>query len=417
MKVGLLIIGSEVLEGKIIEANTRQLAHFLKTHHHQLDQTLIIRDQLAAIHRGFEQLLSSCDVIITSGGLGPTKDDLTKEALASFLGRKINYSTEAHQVALTNYQKYKRDFPGKEHGYCYLPDGFIPLNNSTGFAPTFFTEHLGKYIFCAPGVPKEFKSLLDDHFLKFIGDKFPNNFLMENINIRTKKVPEEKIFNEVDKALWENLAALGEVCSLPTILGVDIGIKISAQNADELQDKKNSVLKILKASPVNQHVWQIGNASLEELIVSVANTKNITFGFAESCTGGLCSHRITNIAGSSKCFLGSVISYDEVVKKDLLNVSENTLKTETAVSLKTAEEMAQGLKEKLPIDIAIAITGYAGPTGGGVDKPVGTVCLGLKSSNKLISEQMHFFGDREQLKMRFSQYALFALLDELENFA
>jgi len=416
MKIGLLIIGNEILEGKISDANTRQLSLFLQKIHLDLSTSVIVTDTLPAIHKGLETLFGLCDVVITSGGLGPTKDDVTKEAIAAFLGRKISYSDESFHVATNNYERMGRPFHGKDHWYCFLPQGFVALNNSTGFAPAFFAEHLGKYLLCGAGVPKEFMSLLEDHFQILIQDKFPTSSeLIESITVRTKKVPEEKIFGEIDTHLWEALGQLGNVSSLPTTMGVDIGVKIKAQSPSELQEKKNKVFEIFKHSPICRSVWQFGSLSLEEYIVKVANEKNITYGFAESATGGLCSHRITNISGSSQTFIGSIISYAESVKHRILNVETNTLKNYGAVSIQTASEMSAGLSQQLKTKIAVSITGIAGSTGGTLDKPVGTVCFGVTNNGKTLTHIAHFNGDRDQLKLRFSQAALFYLLEELEK--
>ena len=416
MKVGLLIIGNEVLEGKISDANTRHLSQFLRSHHLELKLSLTVSDEEESIHTGLKTLFSLCDVVITSGGLGPTRDDITKESIASYFGKQIQFSQGAFEVAQNNYQRFNRPFAGKEHGYCFLPEGFIALDNSTGFAPGLYTENNGKYLLCGPGVPKEFKSLLEDHFLFRIEGKFPNsNQLIESVTARTKRVPEEKIFSEVDPDLWDKLCAYGTVSSLPNVMGVDIGVKIKAASLEELEEKKQKILAILKASPVNEHIWQIGNLSLEESIVALANKKGITYGFAESCTGGLCSHRITNVSGSSKTFVGSIISYAESVKQKLLNVESSTLKNHSDVSIQTAGEMSSGAAQQLRTKIAVSITGIAGPGGGTPEKPVGTVCFGITINGRTHTHTAQFPGDREQLKLRFSQAALYYLLEELEK--
>nr|MBA2404154.1 hypothetical protein [Bdellovibrionales bacterium] len=251
MKIGLLIIGNEILEGKINDANLRQLSLFLRQHHLELSASITVTDSEDAIHLGLKTLFSTCDVVVTSGGLGPTKDDVTKEAIASFMGRKINYAEAAYEVAIKNYERFSRPFAGKEHGYCFLPEGFVALNNSTGFAPALFAEHSGKYIVCGAGVPKEFKSLLEDHFLNLLQNKFPvSSELIESITVRTKRIPEEKIFGEVDPSLWDKLSHLGSVSSLPTTMGVDIGVKIKAHELQELSSKKERVLAIFENSAV-----------------------------------------------------------------------------------------------------------------------------------------------------------------------
>ena len=416
MKVGLLVIGSEVLEGKVADANTRALAEFLALHQLQLEMNLTVRDQELAIHQGLKFLLDRCDVVVTSGGLGPTKDDITKSAIGSFMGKAIAYSSEAHQVAEANYARMNRHFPGKDHGYSWVPEGFISLNNSTGFAPGLFVQYQDKFVLSGAGVPREFRSLLHDHFIPLLGHKLPQLYRY-NFTAKTRRVPEEKIFSEVDPTLWEKLEDFGEVSSLPNLLGVDIGVSLNAGSLAELDKKKIKLTEIFEKSPVKEIIWQYGPLSLEELIVKRATELKVTFGFAESCTGGLCSHRITSVSGSSVCFMGSVVSYDNSVKKNLLSVEEEVLTKLGPVSEESALQMAQGLRSKLKVDIAISITGIAGPSGGTVENPVGSFWVGKASNSEQAAQKFIYPGDRELLKNRFSQAALFTLLDEIEKFA
>lgn len=416
MKIGLLIIGNEILDGKISDANTRQLSTFLRSRHLELKTVLTVSDEIDSIHLGLKTLFSICDVVVTSGGLGPTIDDVTKEAMASYFGRKVLFADTAYNVASNNYQRFARAFAGKEHGYCFLPEGFTALDNTTGFAPGLYLADAGKYLLCGPGVPKEFKSLLDDHFQSLIQSNFPvSSELIESITVKTKKIPEEKIFGEVDPTLWEKLSALGSVSSLPNVMGVDIGVKIKANSQAELDEKKKKVISIFEESPVRSGIWQYGTLSLEEYIVQLANKKNITYGFAESATGGLCAHRITSVPGSSKTFVGSIVSYAESVKQRVLNVEAVTLKKYSDVSVQTASEMSSGAAQQLQTKIVVAITGLAGPAGGTPEKPVGTVCFGVTTNGKTMTHMDRFPGDREQLKIRFSQAALYYLLEELEK--
>ena len=415
MKIGLLVIGSEVLNGKTSDTNTRALADFLKLKHLEILESMTVRDDEAAIHKGLTLLMNDCDVVVTSGGLGPTRDDITKQTIASFLGRMISYSADAEKIATNNYQKFDRPFPGKEHGYCYLPEGFVALNNSNGFAPNLFTKHGDKILICGPGVPREFKAMLNDHFIHLVSEKLDKNSFLETVLVRTKKIPEEKIFGEVDPNLWSKLETIGEVSSLPIVFGVDIGVKIRGATPEELREKKEEVLKVFDASPIKSAIWHIGYELLDEVIVATANAKRVTFGFAESATGGLCSNLITNVSGSSKTFMGSVVCYDEKVKQNLLGVSPKTISDFGVVSTECAKEMALGLKKTLGVDIAIAITGYAGPTGGTKDYPVGSVCIGVADGETISAECFHFKGDREILKTRFSQAALHQLLENLKN--
>lgn len=416
MKIGLLIIGSEVLDGKISDLNTKILAEFLRPNHLEIAEAHIARDSQDSILEGLT-ILSNNDVIVTSGGLGPTKDDITKETIGKFTGGKLQYCEESEAIAFENYGRFNRPFPGKEHGYCYLPENFKPLSNSTGFAPAFYTKFKETFIISGPGVPREFRSLLQDHFLRIVAEKIDNRTLLDNVVVRTKNIPEEKIFGEVDPSLWDKLSQYGDVSSLPILMGVDIGVKLKATSQDEMAKKISTVKSIFENSPVKANIWHWGMESIDEKIVTLANQKKIKFGFAESATGGLCSHRITSISGSSQSFLGSIICYDERVKEHILGVKKETLEKHTAVSAQCAQEMSQGLHRNLNLDIAISITGYAGPGGGHEGMPVGSVCIGRTTKAGTSVETFHLRGDREILKQRFSQAAMYALLEELEKFA
>lgn len=418
MKIGFLIIGSEVLNGKISDLNTKILADFLRPNNLEISEAMISRDEKSSIMHSLEELFKRHDVVITSGGLGPTKDDITKETLGEYFGRASQYSEDAVKIATENYKRFDRPFPGKEHGYCYLPEGFVPLSNSTGFAPAFYTQDKNKILISAPGVPREFKSILQDHFLAIVKDLIPKDYFHDHVIFRTKNIPEEKIFGEVDPSLWDKLAKFGDVSSLPILMGVDVAVKVTGASSDELASKVSALKEIMRESPVARNIWHIGPETIEEKIVVLANQKKIKFGFAESATGGLCSHRITNVSGSSQCFMGSVVCYDEKVKEHVLGVSRKTLDECSAVSLECAREMADGLQKILSLDIAISITGFAGPGGGNDKFPVGSVCIGRSLRNSHVTADSFILkGDREILKQRFSQAALYALLDEVEKFA
>ncbi len=417
MKIGFLIIASEVLDGKITDLNTSIFATFLRSHHLEINKSITVRDRAEDIQGGLERLFEDSDVIVTSGGLGPTRDDITKETLGKFLGRKLELSPAAIRVAEENYQRFSRTFPGPEHGYAYLPEGFSPLSNATGFAPGLTTTHEGRVLLSGPGVPREFRSMLEDHLSPILNNLRNSQEVLGHFIVRTKNVPEEKIFSQVDPELWDQLEAFGEVSSLPILMGVDIGVKLKAKTAQELEHKTTELRRLFENSPLRPHIWGFGRESLEEKIVARASKLGLRFGFAESATGGLCSHRITGVAGSSRCFQGSVVCYNESVKESVLGVSGETLSRYSAVSAETAQEMAAGLAGMLKLDIAIAITGYAGPAGGADGTSVGTVYIGRAVRGTLTTEVHHLKGDREVLKQRFSQAALYSLLEDVEKLA
>ncbi len=415
MKIGLLIIGTEVLKGMVVDANTHWLAGFLKKQHLELQKVTIVGDSEDEIIMGLTELYKSCDLVFTSGGLGPTQDDITKNSIASFFKLKVEFSKEAREAAEKNYNQFNREL-ANGHVYETLPTGFTPLWNPTGFAPGFFYKSAeNKFIFSGPGVPKEFKSIITEHFNSLLATFLPKTGFQKTINFRTKRIPEEKIFTEVAPSLWSDLERYGSVSSLPHLMSVDVCAHLKAKSRNELEQFETEVTNLVLNSPLKKYIWEVGDRSLEEVITTLASKKKYHFGFAESCTGGLCSHRMTNISGVSEVFWGSVVCYDNSVKENILGVKPDTLKIFGAVSEETAREMALGLLKNLNLDLAVSITGIAGPGGGSEEKPVGTVCLGIADKNGISTQRLQLFGDREQLKNRFSQAALFLLLEKLQD--
>lgn len=415
MKIQLIIIGNELLNGKIQDKNTKFLAKLAHKFHLELTKVHLIQDDEKAFSDAIAKAWEESDLIITSGGLGPTKDDITKDMLAKFFHRKLVEDKKAKEVVEKQYSEKQREYNDKLN-YQFIPEDFSVIYNKIGFAPGLKFLENGKMIASLPGVPHEFQVMLEEEvFPEYLKYHKPKYF-QKHVIVRTYKIPEAKIFYKIAPKLWEELKMFGEVSSLPHAYGVDIGVKIKADEEAELQSIENEIIHVIKSTDLSEYIWHIGEESLEEVIIEEANDKNITFGFAESCTGGLCASRITDISGSSSVFWGSIVSYANEVKMKSLNVKESTLKDHGAVSDETALEMAMGAKEHLAVDIAVTTTGIAGPGGATKNKPVGTVGIGFSDKNASDSKTYHLSGNREQLKLRFSQVALFTLLERIREY-
>jgi nicotinamide-nucleotide amidase len=417
MKVSLILIGNELLNGKIQDTNGKWLSTYAFNNQWQLQNIQIIADVWEDFQEALKNALSKADVVITSGGLGPTPDDLTKDFLARYFDQKMEFNPHCLAITQENYKRQNRVYAQEKFNYHILPLSFYALNNPNGHAPGFgFKTKENKIILCAPGVPSEFQAIVSHEFKPLIEKELGTTLLLqEHFIIKTKGLKESQIFLEIAPTFWESLKQYGTVSSLPHLLGVDLGVTLQAENAEALKALKDKVLKLTLESNLKDYIWHLGQESLEEVIIAKARAANLTFAFAESCTGGLCSHRITNISGASAVFWGSVVSYDNSVKEKNLNVSSDILKKFGAISTECAQAMAHGVQQALKVDIGISITGIAGPGGGSVDKPVGTVAIGIAANNLQETKLYHFNGDREQLKTRFSQIALFTLLDYLSS--
>ena len=404
MRIGMLIIGSELLQGKQLEANLHFLGGFLRTYHQEVTAAQIVSDKKSLIQEALKSLYQNVDLVVVCGRLGPTPDDITKSELADFFKKPIGYSQIAEQVARENYQRMGKVYPD-QHTYSQLPEGFTPLSNNAGFAPGLWFQDGIHTLIALPGVPREFRQMLEDHLPRLV--QLQNTQKLNLVTVRTKGIPEEKIFQDLCPGLWSELEKFGEVSSLPQLMGVDVGVKTTTS--------PETIYQIIAQTALAPYVWSYGMKSLEETIIELAAEKKMTFGFAESCTAGLCAHRITNVSGASQVFWGSVVSYDNTVKKNLLKVKPQTLLDPGAVSPECATEMALGARAVLGVDVAISLTGIAGPGGGSIQKPVGTVCIAVATSVGHQTKILNFKGDRENLKLRFSQAGLYLLWETLSE--
>jgi nicotinamide-nucleotide amidase len=417
LNLSMIVIGDEILNGRTTDLNGSWLAKYLFQKGLSLKAIRFVRDNKSEINAALSASIKESDIILTSGGIGPTLDDKTKNTLADYFNQKIIERDDVAQIVTQNYLQFGRIWQSSLNHYHFFPEHFVATNNPKGLAPgiTYWDKSNQKLILAAPGVPKEFSAMVDLEFLplikKHFGHRIKDNF---QTVIRTNGIPEEKIFFELCPTLWSDLEKYGKVSSLPHVIGIDIVISYSASEAEHIK-RESDIHKLIKEGPLSNYVWQYGNLPISDLVFKKALDLKCTFSFAESCTGGLASSKITDMAGSSEIFLGAVVSYSNEAKMDLLNVKAETLKEYGAVSEQVATEMAFGAREKLKTDFAISLTGIAGPTGATPQKPLGLVFIGYASKTKSGAKSFQFPGDRSKRKDRFSDMALLILLNLMEN--
>lgn len=418
MKTEIITIGNEILQGKIQDKNTQALARELHKIGLELNFAQIIGDTKEALEQAYTLAFSRSDYVFTSGGLGPTLDDQTKFYTADFFELEVLENESALERTLLNYEKHIRSYEKDKSHYHQIPKGFIATENPCGYAPGLIYPNNKKVLMMAPGVPSEFKAMVCEIFFPYL---LKNNFThqsdltFKSFTIKTYRIGESKIFNSLCPSLWQELEKYGSVSSLPRCLGVDVCVYLKGSPTEIIKQEKE-IISIVEGSKLKPYIYHYGQIELQELVVQKAIEKKISFGFAESCTGGLNSSRVTDISGSSAVFAGSIISYANSVKENQLGVKTKTLIDHGAVSKQCAVEMALGARKHLNVDIAISTTGIAGPNGGSKDKPVGTVSIGIASKSNESSESYFFRGDREGLKSSFSEMALLLLLQEIEEF-
>ncbi len=414
MRTGLLIIGSEILSGRTQDKNLETLAAALREKGMVIAKTIVIKDDLVTIAENMQALMQEFEWTFCSGGLGPTRDDITKEALCRLASVTLEENPDAEKLALLHYQRYGRIWTKQTNAYHLIPKDVVPLENPAGLAPGLFFNQKGHQLFCLPGVPREFKEMLIQSVLPLVEHhpSFHKN-IIDYITIRTHGVPEEKIFFQLCPKLWDDLEKYGEVSSLPHTIGVDIIIKL--KNGFIKLDTEQVLKRLPSLAPLLPNIWQWGPHSFQEYLIELCQKKNIKLAIAESCTGGLVAHKITMVPGASQIFLGGVISYSNEIKKDILHVQSETLETHGAVSIEVASEMAKNVRKDFKADFSLATTGIAGPEGGSPQKPVGMVCIATSGPDSSISVKSYQMkGDRTHLKERFSDRALLDLILNIE---
>ena len=416
MQASLILIGNELLKGSVEEKNGAFLASWLTPRGFSVENITLVGDEPEKIEQILQQAWKNSQLIITSGGLGPTQDDRTKEALASFRGVSWQENETAKALLLEQYQHFGKKWHPSSNNYHLIPENFFPVKNPRGLAPGLGLIQGKKLLLAAPGVPHELRAMAQEQWPALLENFFSQISQRpgptQSLTLRTHSVAEEELFNQLDPQLWKTLEGFGELSSLPHALGIDLVMSFPGDDREKKR-RREELQKALAHSPVQNYIWQWGDLSLPQYLLNTLEKKKLTLSLVESCTGGLCAHRLTNIAGSSRVFLGSAVTYSNQSKIDLLKVPSETINKWGAVSQESALAMAQGGRQHFQSHWSISLTGIAGPGGGTSRKPVGTVAIGLVGPRFSQSQIYHFKGDRERLKFQFSQRALFDLLLQL----
>ncbi len=407
LKCEFLIIGDELLEGRLNDSNGPLLASWAFREGLKLERMTFVSDQETLLEAAIKEALSRADLVLTSGGLGPTADDRTKQVLAKIIKKPLTDSSSAREIVTGHYARLKRAWTDSTNQYHLIPESAIPLFNPEGLAPGLLWQTPTQSLLMFPGVPREFASMLDTHIMPEIKRLAPNLQRKTSLTIRTIGVAEETLFNKIAPNLWEDLEQFGKLSSLPQTMGLDL--VLTPQKDEDFLDWSQIVRNYVEQSPLKKFLWQYGERSLGDYLIDLLTVKNQTIAFAESCTGGLVSSMITDLSGASRIFKGSIVCYDNEIKTSLLKVAPKTISDFGAVSEACVQEMAIGARELLKTDYALSLSGIAGPTGGSAQKPVGTLALGWAGPLGVGSELLHFHGERKQLKQRFALKALFKL--------
>ena len=397
MDVIILTIGSEILKGRTINTNAGYIAAKLYAAGFNVRQERAVADSEETIVRALGECFSQAELIIATGGLGPTRDDVTKSAACRYFGRGLLFDQE-YFARLEDYFRrigYER-FPERSRNQAYVPERAKVLPNSRGTAPGLLLEDAGKVLILLPGVPGEMKALLEEEVLPYLVERFRREEPHSAV-VRTVGLGESVIAERIEEGLAEIQTALLSYYPHSGMVDIVIASAIDAPPAD-----RESIAQVAEhvAGRLEGHVYAREEKSLWEVIADLLTARGETLAAAESCTGGLISKSVTDLAGSSRWFNGSVVSYADRAKTDLLGVDPALVRRQGAVSEEVALAMARGALEAFHADWSLALTGIAGPSGGSQEKPIGTVFIAVAGPGKQAGRRFQFGGDRAQIRQR-----------------
>ena len=378
-KAVLITIGDEILSGNTIDTNSNFIATQLKNIGFKVVQIFTISDEIETIKKTLKSAFELGNLVITTGGLGPTKDDKTKKAFAEFFNDSLVSDAETLEHLRQLLIKRKR-----EHLFdINLPQADIlskskVFQNHNGTAPSLMVEENGKIAICLPGVPYEVKPLIKNQIIPYLQEKFEQNFIVSRI-ISVVNFPESLLSETIET--WElALPSTISLSYLPIANRVKLRLTATGKNEEILNQQLDEEITKLKPL-IQENIISENGDSIEEILHDLLISKNLTISTAESCTGGELSHLITSVSGSSNYFLGGICTYQTQKKSEILGVSEDLIKEKTVVSEEVAQAMSLGCQKLFKTDIALSTTGVAGPNSDEFESEIGTVFYSIRVQN------------------------------------
>jgi nicotinamide-nucleotide amidase len=410
--VEVVTIGDELLLGFTIDTNAAHLARTLAGIGVQIVRRTTVGDAASEIARAVEQALDRTGAVITTGGLGPTSDDLTKQSIATIFGRAMTIDAEHLAWMEERWQKrFGRPLPAPNRHQAMVPEGAIKLQNNHGSAPGIWLEDdRGRWVAMLPGVPREMRGMLADTLLPRLVARIDSGLVVQSRTLRTVGIAESLLAAQIEAMPGGPLD--GSLAYLPSIAGVDLRLTVRDLPADEARRQLDEGERRLREC-VGTSIYGEDDTDLAAIVLDLCRAKELTIGVAESCTGGLLGARLTAIPGSSDVVQGGVIAYANEVKQNLLGVEQSLIEAHGAVSEEVVRAMAAGARRVAKARVGIGITGVAGPGGGTADKPVGTVWIGVDIDGEVVARMFRLWGDRDEIRQRSAQWAMEMLRQRL----
>jgi nicotinamide-nucleotide amidase len=401
-KIEILAVGSELLTPHFQDTNSLYLTKRLNDLGLDVQIKTIVGDQWDDLCMAFRQALDRTDLMIATGGLGPTKDDRTREALASVLGRKLLFKDDLLKAIERRFASRQMKMPEVNKKQAYIIEDAVVLENKNGTAPGQLIDAGSNTVILLPGPPHEIKPMFENYVWPCL-QAFQNRYIYRRV-IKTAGLTE----SQIETCLVDLYPKMPEVQLTTLAYPGQIAIHLKSASDKSVSQAKQKVGRAIKlvCDALEEGVYSTIGEELEEVIGKYLTKKHQTVAVAESCTGGFVGHRITNVPGSSEYFLHGVLAYSNTAKTDFLGVSPEIIDKYGAVSPQVARAMATGIRERSNATYGLSITGIAGPSGGTKEKPVGLVYTALAYDQVVLVKKNLFLGDRNAIKFQSSQKAL-----------
>ncbi len=405
-KAAIITVGDEILYGHITDTNSAYIANLLSEQGFSVTQIISVGDQTESVLEALAIVKNSVSIAIITGGIGPTNDDKTKNALEIYYNRPLKLFPEALEQVKLFFEKRGKPLTGLNYRQAWLPENCTYIPNHYGTAPGMWFEENNQVFVSLPGVPYEMKLLMQEQIIPRLKNRFNTRILTHQL-IKTTGISESTLAEKI--AVWEQeLPFSVRLAYLPSVGEVTLRLSMTGNN--EEKNRKELANQVTRLQPlIRKYIYAYTDVSLPEAVGQLLLQNHLTISTAESCTGGAIAAALTSVAGSSAYLWGSIVAYQNGVKINMLDVQASTLSEYGAVSEQTVIEMARGVRHRIGTSIGLSSSGIAGPAGGSPQKPVGTVWIACADATGVITKKLNLTGTRES-NIQQTVAAIFGLL-------
>ncbi len=410
MKIEIITVGDEILIGQIIDTNSAWMAAELTRHGFEIVAVTSVGDNAENISQAIDIAFSRADIVLMTGGVGPTKDDITKKTLCDYFGTRLIFSNAVLENITQLFAHKNYTLNELTRNQAFVPENCTVIQNKTGTAPLLWFERKDKILVSMPGVPFEMKTAMTDEIIPRLKKRFlsidylKSSFLVSGITESGLAIR----LQDFEAQLPENFS----LAYLPSYGLIRLRLSVRGkENLPEMRFQKRKLRKVLRDFLVAE-----SDEPLEALLGEALRKERLTLSTAESCTGGNIAHRITLVPGASEYYKGSIVAYHNDVKTSLLKVDKDVIKTHGVVSREVVEQMAQNASEQLKTECSIAVSGIAGPDGGTPEKPVGTVWICTRTNRETVTQKYQFGISREENINRTTNTAILQMIKMLDKY-